>query len=286
MKNYFSFFPIRENYPVFLINDNNTKEVPIKITFPDFFRFIGLSYPGSNDSSFYYENIQILDGERPDQLSYRLYNNMSYYWTFFLINENLRLGENLQWPLSRKQLERKMLIDFEGQTIITYNNKNITPLKNPIVYSKRKPLTGKFQLGERVKGLISNVEGTIINIRPKYGQIRVNDISIVDKAFFQQGESIQGMTSGDVIICDSALLSYAAVYRYIDPETGRDIDNKNFIFIDETAPTTGLDSISFKDHLEQTNEQLRMIRVLKKTSIQQFVQNFSQLINRERRDIV
>jgi hypothetical protein len=278
---YFSNFPKKTNYPVFLINEENTQQIPLNITFPDFFRHVGLKFFGANDSHYYYDKIQILDGERPDQLSYRLYGTVQYYWTFFLINDNLRLGEGLQWPLSQKQLERKIAIDYDGQTIITYGNKNITPIKNPIAYTKRDSLAGKFEIGERVRGLISQVEGTVINIRPEMGQLITNEItSILDEQFFQVGETIYGLSSHDTTICDSALLNYAAVYKYYDPVTGREINNRNFILTDETQPTNGIDSISFADHLRQINEQLRVIRVLKKNSIRTFNDNFKRLINR------
>jgi len=278
---YFSYFPTRRDYPVFLINEENTQQIPLNITFPDFYRHVGLSHFGLNDSEFYYDKIQILDGERPDQLSYRLYGTTQYYWTFFLLNDNLRLGEALQWPLSQKQLEEKIKIDYEGQTIITYGNKNIKPLKNPIAYTKRESLTGKFQIGERVQGLISKVEGTVINIRPEMGQLITNDItSVLDEQFFEVGETIYGLSSQDTIICDSALLNYAAVYKYFDPVTGREINNRNFVLTDETQPTNGISSITFAEHLRQINEQLRIIKVLKKKSIQTFSDNFKRLINR------
>jgi hypothetical protein len=278
---YFSYFPTRNNHPVFLINDENTKQVPLNITFPDFFRHIGLSHFGANDANFYYDKIQILDGERPDQLSYRLYGSTIYYWTFFLLNDNLRLGEGLQWPLSQKQLEKKIAIDYEGQTIVSYGNKNITPIKNPIVYTKRESLVNKFQIGERVRGLLSKVEGTIVNIRPEMGQLITKDVStVLDEQFFRVGETVLGLTSSDTMICDSALLNYAAVYKYFDPVTGREINNRNFIITDETQPTNGISSITFEEHLKQINEQLRVIRVLKKDSIRNFVDTFKQLIKR------
>ena len=39
-----------------------------------------------------YEYTQIIDGERPDNTSMRLYGDESYAWTFFLLNEHLMKG--------------------------------------------------------------------------------------------------------------------------------------------------------------------------------------------------
>jgi hypothetical protein len=44
----------------------------------------------------YYLNLEIQNGERPDQLSYRLYDTPNYYWTFFLLNDHLRTNG---WPI-------------------------------------------------------------------------------------------------------------------------------------------------------------------------------------------
>jgi len=283
---YFSHFPIRNDYKTFLTNDENTKKIELNILFPDFFRHIGFSHFGANDSQFYYDKINILDGERPDQLSYRLYGTTQYFWTFFLLNDNLRLGENVQWPLSNKQLEEKIAIDYDGQTIITYYNRNIKPIKNPIAFAKRDSLVGKFQLGERVKGLVSQVEGTIINIRPEVGQIITNEINtILDDQFFKVGETILGLSSNDSILCDSSLLTYAAPYKYLDPITGREINNRNFILTNKTEQTNSITSISFGDHLRQINNQLRTIRVLKKSSVKVFAEKFRKLIKKEARRI-
>jgi len=44
----------------------------------------------------YYQTYEIQNGERPEQLSYKLYDNVNYYWTFYLLNDHLRTGG---WPL-------------------------------------------------------------------------------------------------------------------------------------------------------------------------------------------
>lgn len=54
----------------------------------------------SDDTSFY-EFYTIIDGERPDVLSYKLYNTVNYYWTFFLLNEKLRVQG---WPLTTQEI--------------------------------------------------------------------------------------------------------------------------------------------------------------------------------------
>ena len=49
----------------------------------------------------FYENYNIQNGERPDHVSYKLYENTEYYWTFFLLNDKLR---EQGWPISNSLL--------------------------------------------------------------------------------------------------------------------------------------------------------------------------------------
>jgi len=53
------------------------------------------------DEISFYQEYTILDGERPDTLSWRLYGTPDYYWTFYLINPELREGD---WPRSFSDL--------------------------------------------------------------------------------------------------------------------------------------------------------------------------------------
>ena len=42
------------------------------------------------DETSLYENYYILDGERPDVLSYKLYETTEYYWTFYILKDTMR----------------------------------------------------------------------------------------------------------------------------------------------------------------------------------------------------
>ena len=53
-----------------------------------------------NENSLY-EDYQIIENQRPDQVSYILYNNPNFHWTFFLMNDNLR---EQGWPLTNLEL--------------------------------------------------------------------------------------------------------------------------------------------------------------------------------------
>ena len=69
--------------------------------------------------SAYYTYHDIIDGERPDTVSYRLYQNPDYYWTFFILNNNLRGGLNTAWPLSSNQFDRMIEAEYDKYSAIT-----------------------------------------------------------------------------------------------------------------------------------------------------------------------
>jgi hypothetical protein len=48
-----------------------------------------------------YQELEIADFERPDTLSFRLYGNSEYYWTFFMMNDELREGG---WPMTQQRI--------------------------------------------------------------------------------------------------------------------------------------------------------------------------------------
>ena len=44
----------------------------------------------------YYQSYTIRNGERPEIVSYKLYNDVNHYWTFYLLNDHLRQSG---WPI-------------------------------------------------------------------------------------------------------------------------------------------------------------------------------------------
>jgi len=107
--NYFNKFPKVlfdiNNDGVFSVITDITKTVDIN-TFDD-------------DSITYYTFQEIADGERPDNLSYRLYGTPQYYWTFFVINDNLKAGLSNSWPLNSHAFEEMMVKEYDNYSSIT-----------------------------------------------------------------------------------------------------------------------------------------------------------------------
>ena len=72
--------------------------------------------PDDAQSYIYYN---IFDGDRPDIVSHKLYGTEKYYWTFFLLNNRLRAGLNLEWPLSQRDFTRYIDREYGNYSAIT-----------------------------------------------------------------------------------------------------------------------------------------------------------------------
>ncbi len=101
---FFSKFPLRD----IIINDE------VK-TFVDSFRYVDVT--GKTEDLLAYDKIFLEDGERPDQLSTRLYGRPDFYWTFFIVNDNLKGGLK-DWPLSDLQLEKEIEQEYTPYSVI------------------------------------------------------------------------------------------------------------------------------------------------------------------------
>lgn len=274
---YFDFFPKRNAYPISIIGNDYSKEINMEVAFPDFYRQVSqLSY-SLNDSKYYYVKERILDGERPDQMSLRLYGTMKYYWTFFFINDHIRLGERLQWPLSEEDLRRKIKHDFDYHTLIGFKRRYLLGfLPNLLIMRDNTFINKPFIIGEEIRGAISNARGILTELRPNYGQMIVK--MTTDQVHFRKDETVMGMTSNQTFLVHDTI-EQADAPMYYEDENGLEITNPNFLQMDRTS-IGEYNSVSFKQHLFRINENLSIIRVLKKDSLSQFENTFRELIRK------
>ena len=107
------------------------------------------------DQINYYETYSIKDNERPDSLSYILYGDSQYYWTFYLLNEKLRVSG---WPLTFQEFEKYIVTAYPHHTVTT--QKDIS--------------TTLFKPGQIVTGSDTGVQGKILEVNLELGQIVVD----------------------------------------------------------------------------------------------------------------
>lgn len=197
----------------------------------------------------FYTTHYITDDERPDTLSHRLYGTVDYYWTFFLLNEKLRISG---WPFSTYRAPTVAASIYPNTTLVTRDMTKI--------YSS-------FNVGQTVN-LTSGDSVPIVAKNLNLGQIIVN--------------GTVGDNTGGVAILDGTVETIAietqtpqrlAVHHYEDGD-GEWVD------IDPSNPVlAGLFPITYQEYLEAYNEDLREIKVIKQDSIRAVVNEFNRKLS-------
>lgn len=198
------------------------------------------------DEISFYES-HIIQGQRPDQLSYELYGNHSYYWTFFLMNDNLR---RQGWPLGRREAEETAMKVFDGTTITT-----------------RDSLGSAFQVGGSVTGVTSEETGTIRRRNLDLGQIIVRGTKE-----FDTGELLQCNVTGEYLNIFSTSEEYNSAKEYVNAD-GEVID-----IVPEDGPGSLLTEVTYMDYYKAENEKLNEIRIIKPGALQSVISAFSDAI--------
>lgn len=138
-----------KNYPT--INYKFGDET-ISTQFQDIGAYIDLIDRVKDDIS-YYEEYNLRDGDRPDQVSNYLYGSPDYHWTFYLLNDEIK---RRGWPLTRSRISEKAKEEYPN-----------------IVFTTRANLSEQFLAGSNIEGQSSGVTGKILRRRPDMGQIIV-----------------------------------------------------------------------------------------------------------------
>jgi len=139
----------------------------------------------------YYQNYVIQNGERPEQLSYKLYGHTNHYWTFYLLNDHLRTQG---WPIRESDLYNKAQQYYPNTTFTTTG---VTQLHEPklidqgdgpfiewIPTDSRTPLSQSpgFKVGAYVFFRYSKKAGIIKKIDQQTAMVTVDvhDVRSVD----------------------------------------------------------------------------------------------------------
>ncbi len=197
----------------------------------------------SDDISLY-NLVTINSGERPDQLSYRLYGSTKYYWTFLLTNPNIKNFWN-DWPKTDTQLIEYVVTKHKGLAATTDMS-----------------LTNKFKIGEQVQGVISGAIGTVYEIHNNLGYVHILPVS---GDFKEDGEDIYGLDSQDVVTAEFIKnIGYAPKY-HIDNATGEMT----------TKRLAGTSPVSILDYERNHNNRNIHLKVIKPEHIQNIFEEFT-----------
>ena len=199
-----------------------------------------------------YADYTILDGDRPDILSYRMYGDIRYYWLFFYVNDNIK---EEGWPLTAQETFEQMGKYYPHQYIRTYGNW----------------FKSDFKIGNRATGKKSGAFGDIVQTYPDTGQIVVNTI---DGKEFQKSEVVEagfGFFNPDTIEIQRTGPQYDAVHHYEDA-TGKYVD------IDPLNEPSGVTPVTFSERFIEENEKRKRIKVIKPDVIGQIYSEFNKAL--------
>jgi len=183
-----------------------------------------------NNAGFY-QTVTVIDGERPDHLSQRLYNSSEYHWTFLLLNPQIK---NIwdDWPMSSSQL-------------IEYCTNKYQYLAGDTDDS----LVDKFKIGETVTGGVSGATGTIKEIHVNLGYVTIEKLT---GTFTITGETIQGLTSTDSVNCNFIKSQAYAPHHHVD-------SSDNWV-IRAASGTTPYTYIDYESAVTEQNRQIKVIK--------------------------
>jgi hypothetical protein len=180
----------------------------------------------------YYQTVEVIDGERPDHLSKRLYGTEQYHWTFLLLNPQIKNVWD-DWPMKYSQLVEYCTQKYQylaGDTVDDLNN--------------------KFILGETVTGSISNATGKIKEIHVNMGYLVIEKTT---GTFAVDGETIAGVDSQDNVACNFIKSQAYAPHHHTDASTGEWVMRR-------AAGTLPYTYIDYESAVTEQNRNLKVIK--------------------------
>jgi len=243
-----------------------------KIT--DIFRFVK-PIDRFKDELSTYSYYQIMEGDRPDVVSYNLYGTPEYYWTFFIINEHLRNGIGT-WPMSSQQFEKYMDEEYGG--IVATCIPQFSYDSDGLLFSTNDSVAGRFKIGETITGFLSGATGTIVSKDPTMQQLVITNVTGV----FQVNEIIRGNLTLDYITTDRLYDRRLAPHHLLDKAlslNGIDTEVHNARYIDGGTYEYATVLVTNYEYESSLNEQRAKIRVVKKDKIFEFVDAYQEMIN-------
>ena len=166
------------NFPLinYRFGDNESS-----VLFPNMSAYVDIIDQVKQEVAFY-EKYTILDGDRPDVVSEKLYGTPNYHWTFFAMNDGLRESG---WPMPERELRELVKKRYPHRVVTTQSNIASFFLPGVNVLGKTSGTTGRIvernlDLGQLVIASNNNQAGLQNNFGTTE-QIAAGD-TVVDQA--------------------------------------------------------------------------------------------------------
>ena len=219
----------------------------------DLTKYVDLIDQIRNNISFT-ENYNILSGDRPDVVSHKLYGTMDYYWTFYLMNEHVRLSG---WPLNNDEILDQVKSKYPNRVLTTTSE-----------------IGALFPVGQVIEGQSSSAIGEIVKRNLDLGQLFVK---LTQGTSFTAGETISYIDTSATgsptrtLSITGETEQYNAVHHYEDNGVQVDIDPFS-------GPGVSLTPITYRDRLESRNDALKEIVVIRPDQITTIVSEFQRFV--------
>ena len=219
----------------------------------DLTKYVDLIDQVRNNVSFT-EKYNILSGDRPDVVSHKLYGTMDYYWTFYLMNEHVRLSG---WPLNNDEILDQVKSKYPNRVLTTTSE-----------------IGALFPVGQVIEGQSSSAIGEIVKRNLDLGQLFVK---LTQGTKFTAGETISYVDTSATgsptrtLSITGETEQYNAVHHYEDNGVQVDIDPFS-------GPGVSLTPITYRDRLESRNDALKEIVVIRPEQITAIVSEFQRFL--------
>lgn len=206
------------------------------------------------DDITYYNYYNIIDGERPEHVSMRLYDTPDYYFTFFLMNPNINNYYTDWYRSTQTQLQflkkkyNKFVIEFDDN------------------------IANKFNIGETVVSSTNvNVIAEVVDIdtelrrlivkNPKNGNDDITFDSNINN-FFKSGSGVRGVGSNGFGVSTGFYRQYQSTHSWLD-------DDGNVTYI-----AAGTERRTIQEYENDINDEKGRIIVIKPEYIENIISDF------------
>jgi len=210
------------------------------------------------DDILYYNFYTVLDGERPDHVSMRLYGTPDYYWTIFLMNEKLT-NFYRDWYKSSNTMQT-WLDETYPYFVVEFENS----------------IAGEYLIGEDIESSFNtNVIGNIVDIDNQNYKLILSDVQdngvpiTNDSEFngiFPQGTSAHGISSNGFGVITGFYKQQDSTFEHIGT-----IEDSNGTVVN---PEFSINRISISEVEKEKNDDNGRIIVIKPEFITQVVSDF------------
>jgi len=205
----------------------------------------------ADDISFY-SYYTVVNGDRPDVISQKLYGTPDYYWTILLLNKHVvNTYENLP-----KEYNAELIRYLEGK----YPGYALKLAEGEI-------LAGKFDMLETVS--FSDYTGIVSGKFPSLGYLTIN-LTSTESFPLNQQFTLTGQTSGDTIQIANTMPYYMAPHHYEDE------DSQWVLWTDPTSTV-----VSILEYETELNDERSQLKVIRPESIYSVVAEFERQMRRQ-----